>query len=108
MVNAKVKKLKVESDCARECSIETACVGFAFAVNGSDKGDCHLYGQGLDEGLTQYQTEKSDTISADFWKAITSDNITILATSGDDGVVCKRKTAGERSRTGSAVPTAPS
>lgn len=55
-VNCRIKSgLADQEACAAACASKSECTGFAFVSDGYAKGECAVYGEGLDEGLPPFE-----------------------------------------------------
>lgn len=90
-VNGRVRcGLSSETDCASECTASSDCGGYAFAATTTCAGTCFLYGPNLDSGLTAYTSPGSTTE----WEGDSRPNTDVVASSGKQNVVCKKKKPG--------------
>ena len=73
-----------QAACANACTTLDKCGGFAFVWEGDDKGECWLYGEKLDEVLTEY----AEPVSTTEWEGYTKPNFLIGDASKSEGVKC--------------------
>ena len=93
MVNGRVMTLTSEAYCAAECNQQLYCSGYAY-VNSSYstltiRGRCYVYGQGLEEGIPQWDTTRLP--SGLYWQGYRQANFRIVGSSNVNNIKCMRR-----------------